>query len=147
MRLPPFQWTKVGPREFKWLIKESLNNFYIWIYFTLCFRVFIVVFVNQANKRCNVGSISSPISSKDHNATDNAIAIDNYQSYFRKLGNLFPGKKTMCSKDCPKKFFSCYLNFSMVVRMFKVPTSPSTFSTTWSSLVQQRKKIKNIYKF
>ena len=60
----------------------NLNKFYI-----------IGVFDNQANNRCNIGSISRPVSSQDHNVTDHAIAMDRYQSNFGKLDSLFSGRK------------------------------------------------------
>ena len=37
--------------------------------------------------------MSRPMSSRDHNVTDQAIAMDIYQSYFRKFDNLFSGKQ------------------------------------------------------
>ena len=87
VRLPPCQWPIVGPSVAKWLIKKSLKNF------TFCFSVFIAVFDKQANIRCSTGSFSRLISLCDHNASDQAIAMGRYQSYFRKLDNLFSGKQ------------------------------------------------------
>ena len=84
VRLPPCHWTKVGLRSAKWLIKKSLNKLYIY-----CFVVLIAVFDKQAYIHCSISSISRPISSLDLNATNQAIAMDIYQSYFRKLNNFF----------------------------------------------------------
>ena len=50
------------------------------------------IFDKEANIRCSIGSsISRPMSSRDHNATDQEIAMDRYQSFFRKLDNFFYG--------------------------------------------------------
>ena len=87
VRLPPCQWPNVCLRAVKWLIKRCLKKLYIF------FSVFIVVFDKQANIRCSIGSIPRSISSRDHNATDQAIAMNRYQSYFRKRDDFFSGKQ------------------------------------------------------
>ena len=51
-----------------------------------------------------IGIISRPISSHNHNATDKAIAMDRYQSYFRKLNNLFFGKPESAAKADQKVY-------------------------------------------
>ena len=93
MKLPPCQWPKVGLSAAKWPIKKSLNKLYI------LFRVFIAGFDKQANIQCSIGSISRPISSHDRNSTDQAIAMDRYQSYFR---NFFSGKQQAAVKTDQK---------------------------------------------
>ena len=136
VELPPCQWPKVRLRAAKRLIKK------VWTIFTCCFNAFITVFDKQANICCSIGSILRTISSRNHYATNQTTAIDRYQA-------------TRCSKDWPKHLFSSYLqflhvliyNFCMVVRIFKVATSLSIFSTTRSSLAQQIKQMKSNYKF
>ena len=105
VRLPPFQWTKAGLRAAKWLIKKS------WTNFTFCFSAFITVYNKQANIRCSTGSILRPISSWDHNATDQATPMIRYQSYFRKIDNFFSGKQQSAVRNDQKNLFSSYLQF------------------------------------
>ena len=106
VRLPPCQWPIVGLSAATWLIKK------VWTNFTFCFVFFIAVFDKQANIHCSVNSISRPISSHDHNSTDQPIAMDRwYQNGFRKLDNFFFWKTTNCTKDWPKNLFSSYLQF------------------------------------
>ena len=106
VRLPPCQWPIVGLSAATWLIKK------VWTNFTFCFVFFIAVFDKQANIHCSVNSISRPISSHDHNSTDQPIAMDRwYQNRFRKLDNFFFWKTTNCTKDWPKNLFSSYLQF------------------------------------
>ena len=51
----------------------------------ILFQRFIVVFHKQVvNTDCSIVSISRPISSHNLKAADQAIAMDSYQSYFRK---------------------------------------------------------------
>ena len=57
------------------------------LHFALFF--FIPVFDKEANTHCSIGSITRPISSHDHNLTDQATTMDKGQSYFRKLDNHF----------------------------------------------------------
>ena len=57
------------------------------------FSVFLLLFSTSKQISASIGSISRPISSRDHNETDQAIAMDTYESYFRKLDNLFSGKQ------------------------------------------------------
>ena len=59
---------------------------------TFCFIVFNEVFDKQVNIRSSTGSISRLTSPHDHNATDQAITMDRYQSYFKKLDIFFSGK-------------------------------------------------------
>ena len=97
--------------------KKSLSNF------IFCFNVFIAVFDKQANICCSTGSILTPISSHNHNATDQAIEMDRYQSYIRKRDNFFSGKQQgavrtdqnifsllICDLHRGKDFFSKYLH-------------------------------------
>ena len=51
--------------------EKSLANFAFY------FNV-IAVFDKQINIHCSTGIISRPISSRDHNVTDKAIAMDRY---------------------------------------------------------------------
>ena len=76
--------------------KISLNKLYI----LFCF--FIAIFDKQANIHFSINSIPRPILSHDHNSTDQAIAMDRYQSNFRKLGNFFSGKQKAAVKTDPK---------------------------------------------
>ena len=48
----------------------------------------------------------------DHNATNQAIAMDRFQSYFRKLDNFFSVKQQDAIRTDPKKLFSSCLQFS-----------------------------------
>ena len=52
----------------------------------------------QANIHFSINSISRRISSHDHNSTDQAIAMDRYQSGFRKLDSFFSGKQQAAVK-------------------------------------------------
>ena len=73
VKVPSCQWPKVGLRGVKWLI--------VWANSTFCFYIFIAVFEKQANIRCSFDSISRyPISSRDHNATDQAITMGRYKT-------------------------------------------------------------------
>ena len=130
VRLPPFQWTKVGLRAAKWLIKKN------WTNFTFCFSAFITVYNKQANIRCSTGSILRPISSWDHNATDQATPMIRYQSYFRKIDNFFSGKQQSAVRTDQKIYSLLIYSFYIVVRIFKVVSSLSIFSTTRPSLAQ-----------
>ena len=95
--------------------KTSLNKLEI------LFQCFIVVSDKEANVPCSIGSISRLTSSRDHNAINLAIAIDRYQSYFRKLSisdNFFSGKQQGAVR-LTKKFiiflstiFAWWLRFS-----------------------------------
>ena len=76
--------------------KISLNKLYI----LFCF--FIAIFDKQANIHFSINSISRPIISHDHNSTDQAIAMDRYQSDFRKLGNFFSAKQKAAVKTDQK---------------------------------------------
>ena len=112
--------------------KNSLNKF-----------VFLLpLFDKQANLRCSIGSISRLISSRDHNATNQAIMMDRYHSYFIKIYNLF-SKKQQGTARTDQKINSLHIyDFCMVVRIFKVATSLSIVSTTRPSLPQQRQQMK-----
>ena len=84
VRLPPCQWPIVGLSAATWLIKK------VWINFKFWFVFLIAVFDKQANIHCSINSISRPISSHDHNSTDQPIAMDRwYQNGFRKLDNFY----------------------------------------------------------
>ena len=58
-----------------------------------CFSVSIFVFDKKANICCSTGSISIPISSRHHNTTNQAIAVERHQSYFKNLDDFFTGKQ------------------------------------------------------
>ena len=72
--------------------------------FTFCLGFFIVISDKQANIHCNIGSISRPICSHDPNFTNQAISIDRYQRYFRKLDNFFSGKQQYPVKTDQKNY-------------------------------------------
>ena len=76
--------------------KESLNKRYI----LFCFL--IAVFDEQASIYCSINSVSWPISSHDHNSTDQTIAMDRYQSDFRKRDNFFSWKQQAALKTDQK---------------------------------------------
>ena len=82
-----------------------------WATFTFYFSVFIVVFGKQANICFSIGSISKPISSRHHNSTDQAIAIDRYQSYLRKLDNFFSEKQHAAVNTDRKIYYLLIYNF------------------------------------
>ena len=107
--------------------KKSLNKLYI------LFRYFVAIFSKQANVRCSIGSISRPISSRDHNATDQAIVKGRYQSFYRKLDNFFSGKQQSAVRIDQKIYSLLIYYFYMVVRTFKVATSLSIFLINWLS--------------
>ena len=68
--------------------------------------------------------------------------MDSYQSYFRKLDILFPGKQRGAIRTNRKICYHLLYHFCMVVTIFKVATSLSIFSTTRHFLAQQRKQMK-----
>ena len=140
-RLPLSQWPKVGLRAAKWLIKKSLNKFFV---------------------------ISRPTSLRDHNAPDQAIvpadtkdvnwtwtssdvfrrrpyvlclrgAMGKYQSCFRKRDHFFYGKQQGAVRSDQKIYSLLVYEFYMVVKIFKVAISLSIFSATRPSFVQQGK--------
>ena len=80
MRLIPCQWLKVGLRPDKWLLKKSLNK--LWI----LFQCFYCRFWQERK----YGIFSNVVF---YNATDQAIAMDRYQSDFWKLDNSFSTKQ------------------------------------------------------
>ena len=109
VKLPPCQWPKVGLWVAKWLIKEVWANFTFW----MTLNAFIAAFDKQPNIRCSTGSISWPVSSRNHNATDQAMAMDRCQT-------------TRCSKDWSKSLFSFYLQILHGAKDFQ--SSCITFS-------------------
>ena len=115
-----------------------------WTNFTFCLIVLISVFDKQANIHCCTGSISRPISSRDHNATDQVIEMDRYQSYFRKLDNFFCGKQQDAARSDKNIYSLLVYDFCIVVRVFKEATSLSIFPTAQPFLAQQRKQMKSI---
>ena len=70
--------------------------------------------------------------------------MDRYQGYFRKLDNFFSGKQQGAVRTDQKNYYLLIYDFWMVVRIFKVATSLSIFSTTLPSLAQQGKQMKTI---
>ena len=64
-----------------------------WANFAFCFSVCIAVFDKQANIRHDISSILRPIISRDHNAADQAIVIEKYQKYLKKIDNFFSWKQ------------------------------------------------------
>ena len=122
-----------GPK----LTLEQLNGWQkVWTNFTFCFSGFIAVFNKQANIRCSTGSISRPISSRDHNAIDQAIAMDRYQGYFRKLDNSFSEKQQGAVRTDYKILSSylCFLHggkdFQSSYITFDIFNNSTFFSTT-----------------
>ena len=100
--------------------KKSLSNF------TFCFNVFIAVFDKQANICCSIGSILTLTFLHNHNATDQEIEMDRYQSYFRKRDSFFSGKQPgavrtdqnicsllFCDLHGGKDFQSTYISFNI----------------------------------
>ena len=78
-------------------------------------------------------------------AADQAIAMDSYQNYFRNR-DIFLSRKHQGGKSTDRKIYCVLLyHFFMVVMIFKVATSLLIFSTTGSSLTQQRKQVKSNY--
>ena len=77
---------------------------------TFCFIVFMTVFNKQVNIRCSIGSISSPTSWRNHNASDKTFAIESYQSNFRKR-DFFFWTAIGCNKSRLKKLFFYSLPF------------------------------------
>ena len=90
-----------------WPLSNQMADIKNCTNFTFCFGIFIAVFDKHANIRCGIGSISRPISSRDHNAMDQAIATDRYQRYFRKLDNFFSGKQQGAVRTDQKNSSSC----------------------------------------
>ena len=123
VKLSPCQWPKVETADKK-KFEQTLH----------LVSVFLLHFYKQANVRCSIGSISRPIPSRDHNTTNQEIARDRCQSYFRKLGNFFSGKQEGAGRTDQKTYSLLIYDFCMTVGIFKVATSLSKFSTTLPSL-------------
>ena len=104
MRLHSCHRSKGRFRAAEWLIKKSLSKVYILL------RCFNCHFDKQANIRCSTGNISRSISSRDRNATDQAIATGDTKVILETLPFLFLEKKTRCRKNWPKDLYS-YLQF------------------------------------
>ena len=79
------QWPKVGLSVAIWLINK------VWTNFIFCFVLFwfFCCRFQQANIHCGINSISRPISTHDHNSTDQAIAMDKYQTTSENLNISF----------------------------------------------------------
>ena len=137
VRLPSCHWSKGPFRAAEWLIKKSFNKIFNLLH---CFNCH---FDKQANIRCSTGNISRPISLRDRNTTDQAIAMDRHQSYFRKRYHFFSGKKQGAVRT-DQNIYTLIYNFFIVVKIFKIVTSLSIFSTVRPSLAQQRKLMKTI---
>ena len=75
---------------------------------------------NNNNGSSSSSSISMPISSSDQNVTDQAIAMDRYQSYFRKLDNFFSGERQRGVRIDHKIYPLPIHDFCIMVRIFKV---------------------------
>ena len=80
--------------------------------------------------------------------------MERYQSYFRKLDNVFNRKQQAAVMADQKINFLLTCNFTydliydfFYLRIFRVATSLSIFLRILSSLTQQRKQIKSNYKF
>ena len=74
--------------------------------------------------------------SGNHKVADQAVAMDSYQSYFRKLDIFFSGKQQGAIRTDQKMYCLLLYHFCKVVRIFEVATSLSIFSTTGPSLAQ-----------
>ena len=59
----------------------------------ILFSILTGVFGKRVNILCSVGCISRPMSSRNHNAANQEIVIDSYQSFFRKLDILLSKKQ------------------------------------------------------
>ena len=133
-------WDPTSLLSSQWPLGCTWNSAVInigWI--RLRFSVFITLFHKQANICCSIGNISRSIFSLDHNATDQAIVISKYQSYFTKHDNFFSGKQQGAVRTDQKLYFLLIYDFWNAVRIFKIATSLSIFSTTRLFLTQQRK--------
>ena len=75
--------------------KRSLNKPYVLFFFG-------AVFDKQINIHFSIISISRPISFHGHNSTDQVIAMNRYQSDFRKLDHFFSGKQQAAVKTDQK---------------------------------------------
>ena len=94
-----------------------------------CVSVFIAVFDKQVNIHCSIDSISRSISSRKHNEPDKKIAMDIYQSYFRKLDIFFTGKQQGAVMT-EQKIYSLIYDSCMAVIIFKVAAPFSIFLRT-----------------
>ena len=94
-------------------------SFTVWRYFTDIFHLNNNN-NNNNNSSSSSSSISMPISSSDQNVTDQAIAMDRYQSYFRKLDNFFSGERQRGVRIDHKIYPLPIHDFCIMVRIFKV---------------------------
>ena len=111
----------------------------IWKNFTFCLNVFIAVFERQVNIRCSNGSISRPIS--------RAIIMQQIRQLQSTGTKATLQNLVRCSKVWPNNLFSSYLQFSLVVRIFKVAPSLSMFLLSRSSMAQKTKQMKSNCEF
>ena len=104
VRLPACQWPKVGLCP----ANDWLKKFEQTLYFL---SFFIAIFGSQANINCSIDSISWPISSYNHNSTDQAIGMDIYQSYVIRLDNFSFRKQQVAVKTDQKIYSLLIYNF------------------------------------
>ena len=64
--------------------------------------------------------------------------MDRYKATSENLRNFYSGKQPDAVKADQKIYSLLIYNFCSVVKIFKVTTSLSIFSTTWPSLAQQK---------
>ena len=98
----------------------------------------------QVNARYGIDSISMQIASHIHNAANQVIAKNNWQSCFKKF-QIFNSRKSQGAiradwKNYPCIF--CHLSVDIFsITIFQVATSLSIFSTTRHFLAQCRKQV------
>ena len=122
--------------------KRKLNKFYILFQGFYCRWRFL-----QTSKHllC-IDSILSQISSRVYNATNQAIAMDSNQSYFRKLYVFFSGKQQCVIRTDWKSHYLLMHHFCTVLSMLKVATPLSVVSATrlfWHNRENKWKVTKN----
>ena len=86
--------------------------------FAFCFSVLIAVFHKQVNICCSIGSISKPRSSRNRKAADQAIAMDSYQSYFRKFDIFFSRKQQGAIRTDRKIYYNAFQGSCITLNIF-----------------------------
>ena len=113
----------------------------------------MAVFEKQVNVQCGIGSISMLISSHFHNAAYFAIAMKNWQSYFKKFELFFSRKKQGAIRTNWKIYSCIFYHLYIMVTIFQVANSLSIFQqyllwhnteNRWKVIIHNHVKSKKI---
>ena len=87
----------------------------------------MAVFEKQVDVQCGIGSISMLISLHTHNAANQAITKNSWQSYFKKF-EVFFSRKQQGAIRTDWEIYSCiFYHLCIIVMIFQVANSVSIF--------------------